>query len=219
MPEAGSITRPPRKSRSKLVLTDTAISSPGRRRLRAAVHCEAYFVFGGKAIKRTRAHSPTERWRQRGRLPRRDHASSMCARMPARQRSRFIGDLRFPYHYLIFCVAACAKLHIVWIVPGTEPRLRYLFEDCVLDIDKRELRRGTDAVAIAPQAFDLLDYLIRNREHVVSKEDLISTVWRGRIVSDAALTTRVNAARTAIGDSGEEQRLIRTLPRKGFRFV
>jgi len=97
--------------------------------------------------------------------------------------------------------------------------LRYLFEDCVLDIDKRELRRGTDAVAIAPQAFDLLDYLIRNREHVVSKEDLISTVWRGRIVSDAALTTRVNAARTAIGDSGEEQRLIKTLPRKGFRFV
>ena len=89
----------------------------------------------------------------------------------------------------------------------------------MLDIDKRELRRGTDAVAIAPQAFDLLDYLIRNREHVVSKEDLISTVWRGRIVSDAALTTRVNAARTAIGDSGEEQRLIRTLPRKGFRFV
>ena len=67
--------------------------------------------------------------------------------------------------------------------------------------------------------FDLLDYLIRHREHVVSKGDLISTVWQGRIVSDAALTTRLNAARNAIGDSGEEQRLIKTLPRKGFRFV
>jgi adenylate cyclase len=97
--------------------------------------------------------------------------------------------------------------------------LRYLFEDCVLDIDKRELRRGADAVSIAPQVFDLLDYLIRNREHVVSKDDLISTVWQGRIVSDAALTTRLNAARSAIGDSGAEQRLIKTLPRKGFRFV
>jgi adenylate cyclase len=97
--------------------------------------------------------------------------------------------------------------------------LRYLFEDCVLDVDKRELRRGTDAVSIAPQVFDLLHYLIRNREHVVSKDDLISSVWQGRIVSDAALTTRLNAARSAIGDSGEEQRLIKTLPRKGFRFV
>jgi adenylate cyclase len=97
--------------------------------------------------------------------------------------------------------------------------LRYLFEDCVLDIDKRELRRGADAVSIAPQVFDLLEYLIRNRERVVSKDDLISTVWQARIVSDAALTTRLNAARGAIGDSGEEQRLIKTLPRKGFRFV
>ena len=72
---------------------------------------------------------------------------------------------------------------------------------------------------IAPQVFDLLDYLIRNRERVVSKDDLISAIWNGRIVSDAALTTRLNAARNAIGDSGEEQRLIKTLPRKGFRFV
>ena len=97
--------------------------------------------------------------------------------------------------------------------------MRYLFEDCVLDIDKRELRRGANAVSIAPRVFDLLDYLIRNRDRVVSKDDLVSTVWQGRIVSDAALTTRLNAARSAIGDSGEEQRLIKTLPRKGFRFV
>ena len=67
--------------------------------------------------------------------------------------------------------------------------------------------------------FDLLEYLIRNRERVVSKDDLINTVWNGRIVSDDALTTRLNAARTAIGDTGEKQRLIKTLPRKGFRLV
>ena len=97
--------------------------------------------------------------------------------------------------------------------------MRYLFEDCVLDTDRRELRRGADAVSVAPQVFDLLEYLIRNRERVVSKDDLIAAIWDGRIVSDAALTTRINVARSAIGDSGEEQRLIKTLPRKGFRFV
>jgi TolB-like protein len=97
--------------------------------------------------------------------------------------------------------------------------LRYIFEDFQLDADRRELRRGRDAVSVAPQVFDLLDYLIRNRERVVSKDDLIAAVWDGRIVSDAAVTTRINAARRAIGDSGEEQRLIKTLPRKGFRFV
>jgi adenylate cyclase len=97
--------------------------------------------------------------------------------------------------------------------------LRYIFEDSVFDADRRELRRGTDAVSVAPQVFDLLEHLIRNRERVVSKDDLIAAIWGGRIVSDAAVTTRINAARAAVGDSGEEQRLIRTLPRKGFRFV
>ncbi len=97
--------------------------------------------------------------------------------------------------------------------------MRYLFEEYVFDTDRRELHRGADVVSVAPQVFDLLDYLIRNRERVVSKDDLINAIWNGRIVSDAALTTRLNVARTAIGDSGEEQRLIKTLPRKGFRFV
>src|SRR4029079_10635111 len=69
------------------------------------------------------------------------------------------------------------------------------------------------------QVFNLLDYLIRNRERVVTKDDLINAIWNGRIVSDAALTTRLNIARGVIGDTGHEQRLIRTLPRKGFRFV
>lgn len=97
--------------------------------------------------------------------------------------------------------------------------MRYLFQDCVFDTDRRELRRGAEVVSIAPQVFDLLDYLIRNRERVVSKDDLINAIWKGRSVTDAALTTRLNVARTAIGDSGEGQHLIRTLPRKGFRFV
>ena len=97
--------------------------------------------------------------------------------------------------------------------------LRYLFEEYAFDTDRRELHRGADVVSVAPQVFDLLDYLIRNRERVVSKDDLINAIWNGRIVSDAALTTRLNVARNVIGDSGEEQRLIKTLPRKGFRFV
>jgi TolB-like protein/tetratricopeptide (TPR) repeat protein len=97
--------------------------------------------------------------------------------------------------------------------------LRYLFEEYALDTDRRELYRGADVISVAPQVFDLLDYLIRNRERVVSKDDLIDAIWDGRIVSDGALTTRLNVARSAIGDSGEEQRLIKTLPRKGFRFV
>ena len=102
---------------------------------------------------------------------------------------------------------------------GRTAILRYFFEDCVLDIDRRELRHGAEAVAVAPQVFDLIEYLIRNRDRVLSKDDLIAAIWEGRIVSDAALTTRLNVARNAIGDSGEEQRLIKTLPRKGFRFV
>jgi TolB-like protein len=97
--------------------------------------------------------------------------------------------------------------------------LRYLFGDYSFDTDRRELLRGSDIVSIAPQVFELLDYLIRNRERVVCKDDLINAVWNGRIVSDAALTTRLNVARMSIGDTGEEQRLIKTLPRKGFRFV
>jgi TolB-like protein/Flp pilus assembly protein TadD len=103
--------------------------------------------------------------------------------------------------------------------PGENGRLRYLFEEYTFDTDRRELRRGVEVVSIAPQVFDLLDCLICNRQRVVSKDDLIATVWKGRIVSDAALTTRLNAARSAIGDTGEKQHLIKTLPRKGFRFV
>src|SRR5262249_53429437 len=87
------------------------------------------------------------------------------------------------------------------------------------DTDRRELRRGPQLVAMAPRVFDLLEHLIKNRNRVVSKDDLIATIWDGRIVSETALSTRINAVRCAIDDTGEEQRLIRTLPRKGVRFV
>src|SRR5258706_5309765 len=100
-----------------------------------------------------------------------------------------------------------------------DKQLLYLFEDFVLDTDQRELRRGPSVVPIAPLAFDLLEFLIRNRERVLTKDDLIASIWNGRIVSESALSTCVNAARSAINDTGEGQRLIRTLPRKGIRFV
>jgi TolB-like protein/Flp pilus assembly protein TadD len=98
-------------------------------------------------------------------------------------------------------------------------RLRYLFEDCALDTDRRELHRGGASVSVEPQVFDLLVHLIRHRDRVVSKDDLLAAVWQGRTVSDSALFNRINAARSAIGDSGNRQRLIKTLPRKGLRFV
>ena len=97
--------------------------------------------------------------------------------------------------------------------------MQFVFGDYVLDPDRRELTRGSEAVAIGPQVFDLLLYLVQNREHVVSKDDLLDAVWGGRIVSESTLTSHINAVRKAIGDSGEEQRLIRTVARKGFRFV
>ncbi|BAT59391.1 transcriptional regulator HilA [Variibacter gotjawalensis] len=98
-------------------------------------------------------------------------------------------------------------------------QLRYLVEDFVLDTERRELRRGANLIAVPPQVFDLLAYLIRHRERVVTKDDLIAAIWDGRAVSESALTTRINAARVVLGDSGDSQRLIKTLLRKGVRFV
>jgi DNA-binding winged helix-turn-helix (wHTH) protein len=97
--------------------------------------------------------------------------------------------------------------------------VQFVFENYVLDPDRRELTHGPDAIAAGPQVFDLLLYLVRNRDRVVSKDDLLNAVWDGRIVSESTLTSHINAVRKAIGDSGEEQRLIRTIARKGFRFV
>jgi len=97
--------------------------------------------------------------------------------------------------------------------------LRYLFEGCALDLDRRELWRGMTPVAIEPQVFDLLVHLIRYRDRVVSKDELLASVWHRRAISESALFNRVNAARSAIGDTGTDQRLIKTVPRRGLRFV
>jgi TolB-like protein len=97
--------------------------------------------------------------------------------------------------------------------------VQFLFGDHTLDTDRRELRRGSEPIAVEPQVFDLLIYLVQNRDRVVSKDDLIASVWGGRIVSESTLTSRINAARKAVGDSGENQKLIRTIARKGLRFV
>jgi adenylate cyclase len=95
----------------------------------------------------------------------------------------------------------------------------FLFADHILDTQRRELRRGAARIGTEPQVLDLLIYLVQNHDRVVTKEDLINSVWGGRIVSDATLTSRIYAARKAVGDSGQDQKLIRTISRKGLRFV
>ena len=97
--------------------------------------------------------------------------------------------------------------------------MQFHFDGHVLDTDTRELRRGLERIAVEPQVLDLLVYLVENRDRVVTKDDLIASVWGGRIVSDAALTSRIYAARKAIGDTGRDQKLIRTMARKGLRFI
>jgi TolB-like protein/DNA-binding winged helix-turn-helix (wHTH) protein len=97
--------------------------------------------------------------------------------------------------------------------------LQYCFEDYVLDAERRELHRNGDQIPIEPQVFDLLLYLLRNRDRAVSKDDVLAAVWGGRLVSESALTSRINAARHAVGDDGRAQRLIRTLRGRGFRFI
>ena len=95
----------------------------------------------------------------------------------------------------------------------------FCFEDYALDTDRRELRRGPTVLSVEPQVFDLLVFLVRNRDRVVSKDDLLASVWGGRIVSESTMFSRINAARHAIGDSGDRQRLIRTIIGKGIRFI
>jgi len=95
----------------------------------------------------------------------------------------------------------------------------YRFADCVLDTERRELRRSGVLRRLEPQVFDLLHYLIRNRDRVVSKDDAFGAIWPKRIVSESVLSTRINAVRNAIGDDGSAQLMIRTHRRNGFRFV
>ena len=96
-------------------------------------------------------------------------------------------------------------------------KLRFLFDDYTLDTGRRELRRGPTLLHVEPQVFDLLEFLVGNRDRVVSKDDLLASVWGGRIVSESTIASRINAVRRLIGDSGEQQRLLRTIIGKGVR--
>jgi pimeloyl-ACP methyl ester carboxylesterase len=97
--------------------------------------------------------------------------------------------------------------------------LIFVFSDCELDLDRFELRRAGRLRPVEPQVFDLLAVLIRERHRVVPKEELLDTVWGNRFVSESALTSRVKAARQAIGDDGRSQRLIRTAHGRGYQFA
>ena len=104
----------------------------------------------------------------------------------------------------------------------TEPgrgEVIYRFDSFVLDAERRELWKGTNTIAIEPQVFDLMILLIENNGRVVSKDEIIEEIWDGRIVSDATLSSRINAARRAVDDNGKDQLIIRTIVRRGFRFV
>src|SRR5215813_4699575 len=95
--------------------------------------------------------------------------------------------------------------------------MQFLFTDHTLDTDRRELRHGSEPIAVEPQVFDLLIYLIQNRDRVVSKDDLIASIWDGRIVSESTLTSRINAARKAVGDRARAKRS--SAPSRGGAFV
>lgn len=97
--------------------------------------------------------------------------------------------------------------------------MRYRFGAFELIPETRELLAAGEPCAIEPQVFDLLHHLVCERDRVVSQDDLIAAVWQGRIVSDSAISARISAARAAIGDDGKRQDWIRTVPRRGFRFI
>ena len=97
--------------------------------------------------------------------------------------------------------------------------MQYLFDDYVLDQQRRELTQGGQPVAIGPQVFDLLLQLVSHHDRVLSRDELLAAVWNGKLVSESTITSHINAVRKAIGDSGEQQRLLRTVARKGYRFV
>ncbi|HEY7579107.1 MAG TPA: winged helix-turn-helix domain-containing protein [Acetobacteraceae bacterium] len=97
--------------------------------------------------------------------------------------------------------------------------MNIVFAGHEIDLRRQELRRAGQIVHLEPQVYDILVHLVSNRDRVVSKSELFDTIWSGRIVSEAALSSRINAARRAIGDDGNRQALIKTIHRRGFRFV
>src|SRR5215212_4958947 len=97
--------------------------------------------------------------------------------------------------------------------------MAFVFGENELDLRRHELRRAGEVVHVEPQVFDLIAFLVASRDRIVSKDEILDTIWDGRIVSEAALSSRINAARKAIGDNGNEQVFIRTFHKRGFRFV
>ena len=97
--------------------------------------------------------------------------------------------------------------------------MKYQFADCLIDLATQELHRNGEAVSVEPQVFELLVFLVENREKLVSYDELITSVWRGRVVSDSAIAARISAARKAMGDNGKKQSVIKTVSRKGFKFL
>ncbi|OQW55944.1 MAG: hypothetical protein A4S14_11195 [Proteobacteria bacterium SG_bin9] len=104
-------------------------------------------------------------------------------------------------------------------LPGWETRMLCKFGLYTLDTERCELRRNTDRVDLEPQVFSLLCYLVQERSRIVTREDLIAAVWSGRLVSDSTINSRISAARKAVGDRGSSARMIRSFPRRGYRFV
>ena len=95
----------------------------------------------------------------------------------------------------------------------------YIVDSSVIDTETFEIKRDGSRVPVEPQVFDLLLLLIENRDRMVTRDEIVERVWRGRIVSEAAISSRIKAARRAIGDDGKAQAMIRTIHRRGIRFV
>jgi pimeloyl-ACP methyl ester carboxylesterase/DNA-binding winged helix-turn-helix (wHTH) protein len=132
--------------------------------------------------------------------------------MPATGREDFAGNL--------ICSLDCPDYSVrAGGYPDAGQAVQFVFGDYSLDVGRRELRRGQNLVQLEPQVFDLLVYLVRNRDRVVTRDNIFAAVWGGRIVSESTLSSRITAVRKAIGDSGEQQALIRTAARKGIRFI
>ncbi|MEH2488900.1 TolB-like protein/tetratricopeptide (TPR) repeat protein [Bradyrhizobium sp. AZCC 2230] len=119
----------------------------------------------------------------------------------------------FPWHFLRVGYVRFAKSPLM-VSP-----LLYVFDDCTVDASRREVRRADKPIPVEPKVLDLLLYLLANRDRLVSKDELVSAVWNGRIVSDSAISACIHSARVALGDAGAGHRLIKTFPRKGLRFV
>ena len=95
----------------------------------------------------------------------------------------------------------------------------YAFADCVLDVERHQFTRSGEVIEIEPQVFDLLTLLAENPARLVHKDKMMERVWGGRIVSEATISSRISAARAAVGDNGKEQRIIKTIPRRGIELI